>query len=547
MSDRMKVLVKENLAPAGIDLLREEFDVDLGVEWTAEEFMARIADYDALVVRSATKVTAQVIAAAPRLKVIGRAGVGVDNVDLEAATKRGIIVVNAPTSNVLTAAEHTIAMMMACARNIPQAHSALKAGRWERGRYGGVELQGKTLGIIGLGRIGALVAERARGLKMEVLAFDPYVPAERFRELGLDRADTAEQVYREAEFISVHLPKQPETIGFVDDEAFARMKDGVRIINVARGGIVDEEALARAIDAGKVAGAAVDVYPTEPVTDDVLFGYDEVVTTPHLGASTVEAQLRAGVQTAEQVVLALDGRFAPNAVNVPFSLGEEAEEVMPFVAVAELLGTLITQLSDEPLEEFEIAYEGAIARHDTRVLSMAVLQGALAGKVEEAVNFVNVAAVAEERGLSVRESKQPAVVDYLSLITVAGAGPACAAGPGILAVAGTAVGVRHRPRIVSAYGRDVDLEPTPDMLFVRARAQVPGTFGRIGTKIGEFGINIGQVSVGVTGPGEHEVMGLALDGPIDDEQIAQVVEYAGLLDGKRVRLPSLTTRDGYKS
>jgi D-3-phosphoglycerate dehydrogenase len=536
MSDRRRVLVKEKLAPQGIELLSADFDVDLGLDWTDEEFLARLKDYDALIVRSATKVTAEVIAAGTRLSVVGRAGVGVDNVDLAAATKRGILVVNAPTSNVLTAAEHTIAMLMACARNIPQAHAALKAGRWERSKYGGVELAGKTLGVIGLGRIGALVAERARGLKMEVLAYDPYVPAERFRDLGLERAQDAERVYHEADFISVHLPRNADTLGFVDDAAFAKMKDGVRVVNVARGGIIDEGALARALESGRVAAAAVDVYPTEPTTDDVLFGYDNVVCTPHLGASTREAQERAGVQTAEQVALALTGRFAPNAVNVPFSLGEDADEIMPLVTVAEMLGSLITQLADEPIDELEIAFEGAVARHDTRILTMAVLRGSLAGKVEDEVNFVNVAGIAEERGLTVRETQQPAVVDYLSLITVTAPSKPCAPGGPPLGVAGTVFGVHHRPRIVSVFGRTVDLEPTPDMLFVRARAQVPGVFGRIGTKIGEFGLNINQVAVGVSGPGEHEVMGLALAGPISDEQVAELVADADLFDGRRVRL-----------
>jgi len=530
MTDRKRVLVKEKLAAEGVELLQKDFDVDLGVDWSEEEFLDRIDDYDALIVRSATKVTDKVIEAGTRLSVIGRAGVGVDNVDLAAATKRGITVVNAPTSNVLSAAEHTVAMIMACARNIPQAHAALKAGRWDRSKYGGVELQGKTLGVIGLGRIGALVAERARGLRMEVVAFDPYVPAERFRELGLRRAQTADEIYRDADFITVHLPKNKDTLGFVDDAAFAQMKDGVRVVNVARGGIIDEDALARALESGKVAAAAVDVYPKEPTTDSVLFKYDNVVSTPHLGASTKEAQLRAGIQTAEQVALALNGQFAPNAVNMPFSLGEEADEVMPFVAVAEMLGKLVAQLAEGPVDELDITYEGAIAAHDTSILSMAVLQGVLADKVEEPVNFVNVGHIAKERGLTWREAREPAIVDYVSLITVTPLNGA------ELSAAGTALGANHQPRIVMAYGREMDLVPREHMLFVRARAQIPGTFGRIGAAIGEFGINIGQVSVGVTGPGSHEVMGLALDGPISDEQVAAVVKQADLLDGRRVQL-----------
>jgi D-3-phosphoglycerate dehydrogenase len=531
MNGRKRVLVKEKLAAEGIELLRQHFDVDVGTDWTDDEFLRRIKDYDALIVRSATKVTAEVIEAGRRLSVVGRAGVGVDNVDVQAATKRGIIVVNAPASNVLSAAEHTVAMMMACARNIPQAHGALKGGRWERSRYGGVEVMDKTLGIIGLGRIGALVAERARGLKMDVIAYDPYVPAERFRELGLERAEYPDRVYRAADFISVHLPKNKETLGFIDDAAFAQMKDGVRVINVARGGIIDEAALARAIESGKVAAAAIDVYPTEPTTDDPLFRYDQVVCTPHLGASTKEAQLRAGVQTAEQVVLALTGQFAPNAVNVPFSLGEEADEIMPFLGVCELLGKLIVQLADNPLDEFEVAFEGAIAQHDTQVLTMGVLQGVLAGKVEGEVNFVNVAHIAGERGISVRETRQPAAVDYLNLITVTALD-----GGRELSVAGTALGVKHRPRIVGVYGQDVDIEPSAYMVFVRAKAQVPGTFGKIGSRIGEFGINISQVSVGNTAPGQPEVMGLALDAPISTQQVAELVDAADLLDAKRVVL-----------
>ena len=383
MSEQKRVLVKEKLAPEGVKFLEEQgFAVDVGTEWDADELLARIKDYHGLIIRSATKVTAEVIQAADKLQVVGRAGVGVDNVDVKEATKRGIIVVNAPLSNVLTAAEHTVALMMACARNIPQAHADLKAGKWEKGKWGkgGVELQDKVLGIIGLGRIGFLVAERARGLKMKVLAYDPYVPAERFHELGLDRADSPNRVYREADFITVHLPKNAETIGFVDDDAFAQMKDGVRVINVARGGIIDEDAWARAIESGKVVASAVDVYPKEPTTESPLFKYDSVVCTPHLGASTVEAQSRAGTQVAEQVALALKGQFAPNAVNVPLVPGDEADELMPYMTVCDQLGKLIVQVADTSPETVEITYEGVIGRYDTRILTLGVLQGMLVGQ-----------------------------------------------------------------------------------------------------------------------------------------------------------------------
>jgi len=529
-----RVLIKEKLAPEGIEYLEEQgFAVDVGTEWDADELLARIKDYHGLIIRSATKVTAEVIAAADNLQVVGRAGVGVDNVDVKAATRRGITVVNAPQSNVLSAAEHTIALMMACARNIPQAHADLKAGKWEKAKWGkgGVELQEKVLGIIGLCRIGFLVAERARGLKMKVIAYDPYVPAERFHELGLERADSPDRIYREADFITVHLPKNAETIGFVDDAAFAQMKDGVRVINVARGGIIDEEAWARAVESGKVAASAVDVYPKEPTTECPLFKYESVVSTPHLGASTVEAQLRAGMQVAEQVALVLKGQFAPNAVNIPLVPGEEADELMPYLALCEMLGKLVVQVADEPVDAVDITYEGVIGRYDTRILTLAVLQGMLADKVEGPVNAVNVAAIAEERGLSAREIKKPAAVDFLNVITVS----ARDAG-GVLDVAGTTLGPAHRPRFVGIYGHDIDIEPTRNMVFLRARAQVPGTFGTIGTKMGEFGINISQVTVAPSRPGEPEVMGLAVSAPLSDDQLAQIVAAAELLDAKRVTL-----------
>ncbi len=534
MSEKKRVLVKEKLAPEGVAFLEEQgFAVDVGTGWDADELRARIKDYHGLIIRSATKVTAEVIQAADKLRVVGRAGVGVDNVDVKEATRRGITVVNAPQSNVLTAAEHTVALMMACARNIPQAHCDLKAGRWEKGKWGkgGVELQDKVLGIIGLGRIGFLVAERGRGLKMKVLAYDPYVPAERFHELGLERADSPGKVYREADFITVHLPRNAETIGFIDDDAFAQMKDGVRVINVARGGIIDEEAWARAIESGKVAASAVDVYPQEPTTECPLFRFDNVVCTPHLGASTVEAQLRAGMQVAEQVALVLKGQFAPNAVNIPLVPGEEADELMPYLGLCEMLGKLIVQVADAPVDAVDITYEGVIGRYDTRILTLGVLQGMLAGKVAGEVNFVNVAGIAEERGLSAREIKKPAAVDYLNVITVS----ARDAG-GALDVAGTTLGPANRPRFVGIYGHDIDIEPVENMVFLRATAQVPGTFGKIGTKMGEFGINISQVTVAPSKPGEPEVMGLAVSEPLTDDQLAQVVEAAGLLDAKRVTL-----------
>jgi D-3-phosphoglycerate dehydrogenase len=533
MTDVKKVLVKEKLAPEGVKYLEDQgFQVDIGTEWDAVELLARIPEYHGLIIRSATKVTADVIRAGVNLQVVGRAGVGVDNVDVAEATKRGVIVVNAPQSNVLSAAEHTIALIMACARNIPQACADLKAGRWEKGKWGkgGVELRGKTLGILGLGRIGFLVAEDARGLGMNVVAYDPFVPAERFHELGLERAETPDRIYREADFITVHLPKNAETIGFVSDDEFAKMKAGVRVVNVARGGIIDEDAWARAIESGKVVASAVDVYPKEPTTESPLFKYDSVVATPHLGASTVEAQLRAGMIIADQVAAVLKGEFASNAVNVPLAPGDDADELMPFLGLCEKLGRLIVQIAEGPVDAFEIAYGGGIARYDTRILTLGVLQGVLADKVDGPVNFVNVQNIAEERGISVKETKQPAAVDFLNIISVS-----TRDAHGELAVSGTTLGPRHRPRLVKVYRQDVDIEPAPHMVFLRY-ADVPGMIGRIGTKMGEFGINIGQMGVGREVKEQKAVMGLTLDEPITAEQLDELVESCGLADGKRVAL-----------
>ena len=533
MTEQKKVLVKEKLAPEGVKYLEDlGFQVDIGTEWDEAELLERIPEYHGLIIRSATKVTAAVIQAGAKLQVVGRAGVGVDNVDVKEATKRGVIVVNAPQSNVLSAAEQTIALLMACARNLAQAHADLKAGAWNKSKWGkgGVEVRGKTLGIIGLGRIGFLVAEDARGLGMNVLAYDPFVPAEKFHELGLERADSPDKIYREADFITVHLPKNAETLGFIGDEEFAKMKDGVRVINVARGGIIDEEAWARAIESGKVAASAVDVYPKEPTTESPLFKYDSVVATPHLGASTVEAQLRAGMIIAEQVAAVLTGQFASNAVNIPLAPGDDADELMPFLGLCEQLGKLIVQIADGPVDSFDIAYGGGIARYDTRILTLGVLQGVLADKVDGPVNFVNVVTIAEERGITAKESKQPAAVDFLNLITVT-----VHDAQGELSVSGTTLGPKHRPRLVKVYRQHVDIEPAPHMVFLRY-ADVPGMIGKIGTRIGEFGINIGQMGVGRELKDQKAVMAVTLDDPLSGEQLAQLVESCGLVDGRRVEL-----------
>ncbi|MGH3100042.1 MAG: phosphoglycerate dehydrogenase, partial [Thermoleophilia bacterium] len=371
-----RILVAEKIAPAGVDMLRERFDVDVAEGWNADELAERIGDYDGILIRSATKLTAELIGRATRLKVIGRAGVGVDNVDVEAATKRGIIVANAPQSNVITAAEHTVALLLALARNVPQAHSALTAGSWERSKWGGVEVYEKTLGLLGFGRIGQLVAQRAQGFGMHVTAYDPYVSSNRFRELGVEQAETADELYAQADFISIHLPKTPETQGWLNADALARCRDGVRIVNCARGELVDDDALKAALDSGKVAGAALDVFAREPVTDHPLFGYPNVVVTPHLAASTTEAQDRAGIQTAEQVVAALTGGVVSTAVNIPAVSAEDMEVLGPFLPLARGLGRVAMGIAESTgVDRVELEYLGRIAERDTRLLTLSVLNG----------------------------------------------------------------------------------------------------------------------------------------------------------------------------
>ncbi|RJQ44007.1 MAG: phosphoglycerate dehydrogenase [Gaiellales bacterium] len=513
---RPKVLVKEKIAESGVDLLRKEFDVDVRLDMDQEQLKKEIKKYNAIIIRSATRMTAEVINAAPNLKVIGRAGIGVDNVDVAAATKKGIIVANAPQSNIVAAAEHTIGLLLAQSRNIPQAHGSMKHGKWERSKFGGVELAQKTLGVVGFGRIGVLVAQRALGLKMKVVAFDPYVSKQRFEELGVEGVDKVEDLYRQADFITVHLPKSPETKGFVGKEAFKKMKKGVRIVNCARGGIVDEDALAAALKSGKVAGAALDVFGVEPPADSPLLGFDSVVVTPHLGASTIEAQDRAGTIIAEQVAAALNDQFVSNAVNIPSVSQEQMNVVRPFLPLCEKLGRLIVEIADGTLENFEITYQGSIAEADTTLLTVAFFKGLLEGRVEDAVNYVNAEGIAEERGIRVTESKRRQTADFTSLITVKSEDRR-----GELTVGGTTIGPKHRPRFVKIYRHDIDIEPGRYMAFFRYD-DIPGMIGKVGTMMGANNINIANMNVGRKKIGGKAVMSITLDKPIPESILDEI-------------------------
>jgi D-3-phosphoglycerate dehydrogenase / 2-oxoglutarate reductase len=506
---RPRVLVAERIGDSGVALLEEHFDVDLGVGWSADELAERIGAYDGILIRSATRLDAGLLARAARLHVVGRAGVGVDNVDVAAATKRGVMVANAPQSNVVTAAEHTMALLLALARNVPQAHASLVAGRWERSRFSGVELMDKTLGVLGFGRIGQLVAARAMGFGMRVVAFDPFVSAERYRELGVEKAHSSEDLYARADFLTLHLPKTADTEGWLDAGALAKCKDGVRILNVARGPLIVDEALKDALDSGKVAGAALDVFRSEPVTDHPLFGYPNVIVTPHLGASTAEATDRAGYQAAEQVVAALTGGTVTSAVNVPAVAPEDMEVLGPFLPLCRRLGRLAMGLAEaSSIERVEVEFLGRIAERDTRPLGVATLMGVLSGHVEEDVNQVNAPAIAAERGIVLSETTRTLARDFTDLVRVTVVTGDDSERPA--RVAGTTLGRHHHPYLVEAWDQRFNvLMHDPHVVLLRYR-DTPGMIGRAGTCFGRHGVNINSAAVGHVPEDEGANGGLAV-------------------------------------
>jgi D-3-phosphoglycerate dehydrogenase / 2-oxoglutarate reductase len=505
----MKVLVREPIADAGLALLESKFEVDLDESSPLDQV---IGEYDAIVIRSATKLTADLIDRGVRLRVIGRAGVGIDNVDVDAATRKGIVVANAPGANVVSAAEHTIGLLLALARNIPQAHTALREGRWERSRWAGVELADKVLGVLGFGRIGRQVARRALALEMKVVAYDPFVSAERFRELGVEPATFGEVLGR-AEFLTLHLPLTDDTRNAIDADTIAHMRDGVRIVNAARGELVDEAALVAALESGKVAGAAIDVFSAEPY-DGPLLHSPNVVVTPHLAASTEEAQDRAGVVVAEQVVAALEGGVVTNAVNIPAVGAEDLEVLGPFVPLAAKLGRLAMELAGGDTRRIGIEVYGELAEHDTRLLTVAALNGAFQGHTEHPVNYVNAPIVAADRGIEVVEEKGRAARDYTNLVSVAADG---------VRVAGTTIGRESRHFLVHALGFALEMEFSPRMALL-VYDDVPGVIGRVGTLFGAAGVNIANMSVSRNRAGGKALMGLALDSAVPPDLRAQLCE-----------------------
>jgi len=534
----VRILIAEPLAETGVELLRAHYEVDARAAMTREELLGEVAGADALVVRSATRVDAEVLEAGRNLKVVARAGIGLDNVDVAAATRLGVLVVNAPQSNVISAAEHTVALVLAQARNIPQAHARLREGHWERARFQGAELYGKTLGIVGLGRVGALVAQRLNAFGMRLLAYDPYVARDRATQMGVELASLTEVLAR-SDIVTIHLPKTVETTGLIGERELAAMKPGARLVNTARGGIVDELALAKAVESGHLAGAAIDVFVEEPTTESPLFDVDEVVVTPHLGASTAEAQDKAGLAIAEQLLLALSGQFVPNAVNV--DAGPVPDALRPFLPLVEKLGRLYTAFAGggpggralvHGGGRVTVEYVGKLAAHDTRVLNLAALKGMFTPVVHEPVTYVNAPLLAAERGIELSEMRTGQSRDWVNLVTLSGDGPM-----GPVSVAGTTVGPRDAERLVSVNGLELDMAPSEHMMFLFYEDR-PGVIGRVGTILGAAGLNIASMQVGRRKQGGEALMALTVDAGIPAGVLDRVVDEIGAHDGTVIHLPA---------
>lgn len=524
----MKVLVADAISERGLVKLREAgLEVDVQTGLAPERLKEIIGAYDALLVRSQTKVTAEIIAAAPQLKVIGRAGVGVDNVDVPAATARGIVVLNAPEGNTISTAEHTWALLMSVARMVPQACQSLKEGKWDRKSFVGVELSGKTLGVAGLGRVGGQVAKRALAFGMRVLAYDPYLSAERAEALGVEVA-TVDQIAREADFITVHTPLTPETRHLFGPEQFAKMKPGVRIVNCARGGIYDEQALLDALESGKVSGAALDVFEEEPPTNMALIRHPRVVVTPHLGASTVEAQENVAIDVAREVVNFLRGEAFKNAVNLPALPAEAAAEVRPYLGLCERIGRFAGQSLPGRIRRVELVYQGALAALPSAPLTAAAMKGLLDVILSEAVNAVNALYLAKQRGIKVAEVKEEQD-GYANLFRLQ-----VETDGGRVSLAGSLFGAGE-PHIVSIDGYQLDVPAAGHLLLTRHLDQ-PGMIGRVGTLLGEAGVNIASMQVGRKVPGGEAVMVLGVDEAVSQAVLERIAAVPGIAGARLVSL-----------
>ena len=511
-----RILVTEEIADGGLDRLRAAgHDVDVRLGLSPDELLEVVPGAAALIIRSATQVTDAVLAAATDLMVVGRAGIGLDNVDVPSATSRGVMVVNAPQSNIVSAAEHTMALLLAVARNVPQAHAALVEGRWERSKWEGVELVDKTLGVVGLGRIGKLVADRAKGFGMRLVAYDPFVSDDRARQMGVELLQL-DQLVAESDFLTVHLPKTPETLGLINRDLLVKAKPSLRIVNVARGGIVDEHDLADCLADGIIAGAALDVFSTEPVTESPLFSIPSVVVTPHLGASTREAQDKAGDTIASMVELALAGEFVPFAVNV--NAAEANETIRPYLPLAERLGSLFESLVGGAPDVLEVCIEGEIAGYDTRIIELAVLKGFFGAISDEAVTYVNAPQLAKEHGVEVREVSSATSPDYVNLLTIRGGGHS---------ISGTLSGPKAEQRVVNIDEVPFDVPPVDEMVIV-TNDDRPGVIGTVGTLLGQANVNIADMAVS-RADDTTAVMLIAPTMPVPEATIAALRAAPGVI------------------
>jgi D-3-phosphoglycerate dehydrogenase len=522
------VLIAEELSPATLDALGPDFEVRHCNGADRAELLGAIGDADAILVRSATKVDAEALAAASRLKVVARAGVGLDNIDVKAATQSGVMVVNAPTSNIVSAAELAVALMLAAARHVAPANAALKNGEWKRSRYTGIELYEKTVGIVGLGRIGVLVAQRLSAFGMKVVAYDPYVQAGRAAQMGV-RLVGLEELLAESDFMSVHLPKTQETLGLIGEDQLAKVKPSLVLVNAARGGIVDEQALYNALKEGRIAAAGLDVFAQEPCTDSPLFELENVVATPHLGASTEEAQEKAGIAVARSVRLALSGELVPDAVNVQGGL--IAEDVRPGIPLTEKLGRIFTALAGEVAQSVDVEVRGEITQYDVKVLELAALKGIFTDIVEESVSYVNAPLLAAERGVAVRLVTENESPDHRNLITIRGT----LADGNQVSVSGTLIGLSQRERLVEVDGYDVDIEPTEHLAFFRYEDR-PGMVGTVGMVLGHAGVNIAGMQVCRDHQGGHALVALSVDDVIPSSALEEIRVSINAVDARSVDL-----------
>ncbi len=522
----VKVLISDKLSPQAVDIFKENgIEVDFETGLSPEELIARVGEYEGLAVRSATKVTSDVIAAAERLKVIGRAGIGVDNIDTAGATKNGVVVMNTPFGNATTTAEHAIAMMFALARQLPAANGSTQAGKWEKSRFMGREIEGKTLGLIGCGNIGSIVADRAHGLRMKVVVHDPFLSPERAEDLGVEKLDLSD-LFARADFISLHAPLTDGTRGIIDAAAIAQMRPGVQIINCARGGLVVEEDLAAALDSGHVAGAAFDVFVEEPARENVLFGRENVVCTPHLGAATTEAQEKVALQVAQQMVDYLLTGAVTNAINMPSVSAEEAPKLRPYMVLSEQLGSFAGQLTESGIVAVTIDFEGHVATLNTRPLASALLSGLLSPMLD-AVNMVSAPSIARDRNISVTETKNEQPGNYETLIRVT-----VKTERQSRSVAGTLFG-GNRARLVDVKGIEIEAELAPHMLYITNHDK-PGVIGDLGRTLGDEGINIATFHLGRTSEGGDAIALLRIDQPLNSTVLDTVRGLPNIVQVKQL-------------